>query len=38
MNIAVSAIEMILKGSEHSAVYSFLEKKRRAIELAELDF
>jgi ribosomal RNA assembly protein len=38
LNIAISAIEMILKGSEHSAVYSFLEKKRRDIELAELDF
>ncbi|UCE37207.1 MAG: RNA-processing protein [Thermoplasmata archaeon] len=38
MNIAVSAIEMLLKGSEHSAVYGFLEKKRRDIELAEMDF
>jgi ribosomal RNA assembly protein len=38
MNIAISAIEMILKGSEHSAVYSFLEKKRRDIELAEMNF
>ncbi len=38
MNIAISAIEMILKGSEHSAVYSFLEKKRRDIELAEMGF
>lgn len=34
--IAVTAIEMLLKGSEHSAVYSFLEKKRRDIELAEM--
>jgi ribosomal RNA assembly protein len=38
MNIAISAIEMILKGSEHSAVYSFLEKKRRDIEIAEMGF
>lgn len=36
MGIAVTAIEMLLKGSEHSAVYSFLEKKRRDIELAEM--
>jgi ribosomal RNA assembly protein len=36
MSAAVTAIEMLLKGSEHSAVYSFLEKKRRDIELAEM--
>ncbi len=36
MGIAVTAIEMLLKGSEHSAVYSFLEKKRRDIELTEM--
>lgn len=38
MSVAVTAIEMLLKGSEHSAVYSFLEKKRRDIELAEMGF
>lgn len=37
MGVAVTAIEMLLKGSEHSAVYSFLEKKRRDIELAEME-
>jgi ribosomal RNA assembly protein len=36
MSIAVSAIEMLLSGSEHSAVYSFLEKKQRDIKLEEL--
>jgi ribosomal RNA assembly protein len=34
--IAVSAIEMLLSGSEHSAVYSFLEKKKRDMKLAEM--
>ncbi len=36
MGIAVIAVEMLLKGSEHKAVYSFLEKKRREIEMAEM--
>ena len=31
---AVSAVEMLLTGSEHSAVYSFLEKRKRASHLA----
>lgn len=35
MNIAVRAIEMLLEGSEHAAVYGFLEKRRRDIELAD---
>jgi ribosomal RNA assembly protein len=34
--IAVSALEMLLSGSEHSAVYSFLEKKKRDMKLSEL--
>ncbi|UCE75255.1 MAG: RNA-processing protein [Methanomassiliicoccales archaeon] len=36
MGIAVTAIEMLLSGSEHSAVYSFLEKKKRDMKLAEI--
>ena len=36
MSVAVSAIEMLLSGSEHSAVYSFLEKKQRDIKFAEM--
>ncbi len=36
MNIAMAAIEMLLKGSEHSVVYNFLEKKRKEIELADM--
>jgi ribosomal RNA assembly protein len=31
---AVSAVEMLLSGSEHSAVYAFLEKRKRASYLA----
>jgi len=38
MGIAVHAIEMLLSGSEHSAVYGFLEKKRRDIDIAEMGF
>jgi ribosomal RNA assembly protein len=38
MSVAVTAIEMLLSGSEHSAVYSFLEKKRKDIELAGMGF
>ncbi len=38
MGIAVRAIEMLLEGSEHAAVYSFLEKRRRDIELAHKGF
>lgn len=30
LSIAVSAVEMLLSGSEHSAVYSFMEKRKRA--------
>jgi ribosomal RNA assembly protein len=36
MGMAVTAVEMLLKGSEHAAVYSFLEKKKRNIEMAEM--
>ena len=38
MGIAVHAIEMLLAGSEHSAVYGFLEKKRREIDMADMGF
>lgn len=38
MSVAVKAIEMLLSGSEHSAVYSFLEKKQRDIEMANKGF
>lgn len=38
MSVAVTAIEMLLKGSDHAAVYSFLEKKRKDIEIAEMGF
>jgi ribosomal RNA assembly protein len=34
--VAVTALEMLLSGSEHAAVYSFLEKKKRDMKLAEL--
>lgn len=37
VNIALAAIEMLLEGSEHSAVYGFLEKKRQDIEFAEME-
>ncbi|UCG69975.1 MAG: RNA-processing protein [Thermoplasmata archaeon] len=38
ISVAVTAIEMLLSGSEHSAVYGFLEKKRKDIELSEMGF
>ena len=38
MGVALTAIEMLLTGSEHAAVYSLLEKKRQSIELAESGF
>ncbi len=38
MGIAVRAIEMLLEGSEHAAVYGFLEKRRRDIEFAHKGF
>jgi ribosomal RNA assembly protein len=36
IGIATSAVEMLLSGSEHSAVYSFLEKKKRDTNLAQM--
>jgi ribosomal RNA assembly protein len=38
IGVAASAIEMLLSGSEHSAVYSFLEKKKRDMALAQMRF
>jgi ribosomal RNA assembly protein len=35
---AVTAIEMLLSGSEHSAVYSFLEKRKRSQKLSKMGF
>lgn len=35
---AKAAVDMILSGSEHSAVYRFLENKRREIKKARLEF
>jgi ribosomal RNA assembly protein len=36
LDIAKTALDMILNGSEHSAVYSYLEHTRRARRVAEL--
>jgi ribosomal RNA assembly protein len=36
LDIAKTALDMILNGSEHSAVYSYLEHTRRERRLAEL--
>ncbi len=37
MDIAESAVDMLLSGSEHSAVYRFLETKRRGLKASILD-
>ena len=37
LDIARSAVEMVLQGSEHSSVYNFLERKRRDLKLRTLD-
>jgi ribosomal RNA assembly protein len=36
--VAQEAVEMLLKGSEHSTVYRFLERKRAQIRIAEMGF
>ncbi len=38
LSVAAMAIEMLLSGSEHSAVYSFLEKRKRDRKLSDLGF
>ena len=38
IDIAEKAVEMVLEGSEHAAVYRFLENKRREIKMAEMGF
>lgn len=38
LEVAKEAIEMLLSGSEHAAVYRFLEAKRREARMAEFGF
>lgn len=38
LDIAVRAVEMILQGSEHAAVYRYLEKMRDQVRIAEMGF
>ena len=38
MPIARSAVDMILSGSEHAAVYRFLERKRGELRISEMGF
>ncbi len=38
LDIAKTAVDMLLNGAEHSSVYRFLEKKRREMKLADLGF
>ncbi len=38
IDIAERAVEMVLEGSEHAAVYRFLEGKRQEIKMAEMGF
>lgn len=38
IEIAKSAVDMLLSGSEHKTVYSFLENKRREAKRARLEF
>jgi ribosomal RNA assembly protein len=37
MDVAVTGVDMILNGSEHGQVYSFLERKRRKQKQAQID-
>jgi len=37
LEVASRAVEMVLKGSEHSTVYRFLERMRSEMKLAEID-
>ncbi|RLB20822.1 MAG: RNA-processing protein [Deltaproteobacteria bacterium] len=38
MKVASKAVTMILNGSEHSSVYSYMEKKRRDLKVARWGF
>ena len=38
MGIAETATDMLLSGSEHAAVYRFLEGKRRELKISKLDY
>ena len=38
LTVAVEAVEMILRGSEHSTVYRFLERKRALLRVQEMGF
>lgn len=37
MGVAESAVDMLLSGSEHAAVYHFMENKRRELKVSRLD-
>lgn len=37
VEVSKTAVDMVLNGSEHSTVYSYLERKRREAKLAKLD-
>lgn len=37
LNIARTAVDMLLSGAEHSTVYRFLERKRRELKIAEVE-
>ncbi|MEM2979320.1 MAG: RNA-processing protein, partial [Methanomassiliicoccales archaeon] len=38
MPIAKTAVEMILRGSEHATVYRYLERSRPYLRIAEMGF
>jgi ribosomal RNA assembly protein len=38
LGIAETAVDMILSGSEHAAVYRFLEGKQRSLKMSRLDY
>jgi ribosomal RNA assembly protein len=38
LGIAETAVDMLLSGSEHAAVYKFLESKRREIKISKMDY
>jgi len=38
LTVAVEALEMLLRGSEHSAVYRYLEHKREELHIHEMGF
>ena len=37
LGVAESAVDMLLTGSEHAAVYRFLENKQRELRMSRLD-